>query len=101
MWSVAVAPEGGTRVLPDGCMDLLSRNGELVVAGPDTRAHVFDATSNDPVVGLRFPPGTGPAVFGVAADELRDQRVPVTALWGEALGRRLTERLAAAPDTGR
>jgi AraC-like DNA-binding protein len=38
----------------------------------------------------------GPAVFGVPADELRDRRVPLDALWGRDAVR-LTEQLGASP----
>ncbi|MEV4624664.1 helix-turn-helix transcriptional regulator [Micromonospora sp. NPDC049523] len=95
-WSTA--PPGATpvRVLPDGCMDLIwSERHGLLVAGPDTAAQVGTATG-ERYVGLRFPPGTGPAVFGVPAYELRDQRVPLTALWSDARTRELDERAAYA-----
>jgi AraC-like DNA-binding protein len=84
---------GSYRVLPDGCMDLIWYEDGLLIAGPDTRAHV----SADPVggsyAGLRFAPGLGPLVLGVPARELRDQRVPLDALWPAARTRPLAERL--------
>lgn len=83
---------GSRRVLPDGCMDLLLWGGQLVVAGPDTRAHVVTDPPGTPVTGLRFAPGAGPRVFGVPAHELRDLRVPLAALWPERAVRELTER---------
>ena len=82
------------RVLPDGCTDLIWMGGRLVVAGPDTRATVSEPCGA-PTVGLRFAPGTGPAVFGVAAWELRDTRLPLHELWPEPEVRELEERLAA------
>ncbi|MBO0744442.1 MAG: helix-turn-helix domain-containing protein [Candidatus Dormibacteraeota bacterium] len=81
-------------VLPDGCTDVIWMRGRLVVAGPDTRATPEPATGAG-VVGLRFAPGTGPAVFGVAACELRDTRVPLHDLWPESQVRELEELLAA------
>lgn len=56
------------RVLPDGCLDLLwsSRSG-LLVAGPDRIAYLTDPTPGERWLGLRLPPGIGPAVFGVPA----------------------------------
>ncbi|MBM7088536.1 AraC family transcriptional regulator [Streptomyces sp. S12] len=85
------------RVLPDGCMDLLWHEGRLLVAGPDTRAHL---TGGGPSTwaGLRFGPGTAPALLGVPAHELRDRRVDLTDLWGAAEVRRLTARVRAAAD---
>ncbi|MFD4629204.1 helix-turn-helix domain-containing protein [Streptomyces sp. NPDC058284] len=84
-------------VLPDGCMDLLWTEGRLFVAGPDTRAH-------DPgggpgrYVGVRFFPGSAPALLGVPAHELRDARVDLADLWGAGRARRLAERVDAARD---
>lgn len=75
----AVVP--GNRVLPDGCMDLIWMGGDLVVAGPDTVAHVVDEAAGGTYTGIRFAPGVGPAVFGVPALELRDRRVPLDDLW--------------------
>jgi AraC-like DNA-binding protein len=86
------------RVLPDGCTDLIVSAGALLVAGPDTVAHLAGAAPGTIHVGLRFPPGLGPAVFGVPASELRDQRVPLTALRPEPAVRRLVEQLDAGAD---
>lgn len=84
-------------MLPDGCMDLLWKEGRLLVAGPDTRAHV---TGGPPATwtGIRFPPGTAPALLGVPAHELRDRRVDLADLWPAADVRRLTDRVGAADD---
>ncbi|WP_049579600.1 helix-turn-helix transcriptional regulator [Streptomyces sp. SBT349] len=100
VWSVRSAAGTG-RVLPDGCMDLMWMDGGLVVAGPDTRAHVFRGRPATGIVGLRFAPGAGPCVLGVPADELTDLRVPLADLWpASARVRELTERVAAAGDRG-
>ncbi|MEU0807952.1 helix-turn-helix transcriptional regulator [Streptomyces sp. NPDC005970] len=105
VWS-RTAGAGPQRVLPDGCTDLIwsygdpaAPAGELFVAGPDTRAHLAEGAPGTGWVGLRFVPGTGPAVLGVPAYELKDQRVPLAALWPGAEVRRLAERLAE--ETGR
>lgn len=100
VWSLTVSPAGATRVLPDGCMDLILTGGELRVAGPDTHAHVFTGTPGEAVTGIRFPPGVAPAVLGLPADELRDLRVPLAEVWGAVTDRRLAERLATTPDAG-
>jgi AraC-like DNA-binding protein len=92
VWS-RTAGAGPQRVLPDGCTDLIWADGRLLVAGPDTRAHLAGGPAGTRAVGLRFAPGTGPAVLGVPACELRDQRVPLAALWPEAEVRRLAERV--------
>ncbi|MFJ8228670.1 helix-turn-helix domain-containing protein [Streptomyces sp. NPDC094448] len=85
-------------VLPDGCMDLLWTPGRLFVAGPDTRAQPPQGGPGDRFAGIRFAPGTAPAVLGVPAYELRDRRVELADLWGAAGARRLTERVDAAAD---
>ncbi|WP_093470496.1 helix-turn-helix domain-containing protein [Streptomyces melanosporofaciens] len=94
------AGTGPQRVLPDGCTDLIwaeaGPDGELLVAGPDTRARLAPGPPGTRAVGLRFAPGQGPAVLGVPAHELRDQLVPLAALWPGAEVRRLAERIADA-----
>ncbi|MEG3626891.1 helix-turn-helix transcriptional regulator [Streptomyces poriticola] len=99
VWTVTPEPpaSGPGRVLPDGCMDLLWHEGRLLVAGPDTRAHVTDG-DRSPWAGVRFFPGTAPTLLGVPAHELRDRRVPLTDLWPAAEVRRLTARVNAAAD---
>lgn len=83
-------------MLPDGCMDLIWNAGELIIAGPDTIAHQ-PATGVDPsYTGLRFAPGTAPAILGVPAHELRNQRVPLADVWPATQVRALTERLHSA-----
>ncbi|MGP3922045.1 helix-turn-helix domain-containing protein [Streptomyces sp. 8N616] len=86
------------RVLPDGCTDLIWLDGQLVVAGPDTRAHVPGSSPGARYVGLRFPPGRGPDVLGVPAHELRDLRIPLAALWPGGRVRQLAERVSDAAD---
>jgi AraC-like DNA-binding protein len=84
-------------VLPDGCMDLLWNEGRLLVAGPDTRAHVPEG---EPAhwAGVRFFPGTAPTFLGVPAHELRDRRVDLSDLWPAAAVRRLRTRVDRSPD---
>ncbi|MDX3311388.1 helix-turn-helix domain-containing protein [Streptomyces sp. NPDC054884] len=92
------APSASTRafpVLPDGCMDLLYSEGRLLVAGPDTRAHVPDGPPV-PWAGIRFFPGAAPALLGVPAHELLDRRVELADLWPAPEVRRLTDRVATA-----
>ncbi|WP_374203246.1 helix-turn-helix domain-containing protein [Streptomyces sp. ST2-7A] len=91
---------GTARVLPDGCMDLLWSEGRLLVAGPDTRAHLAHDPPGRDWLGLRFPPGTAPLVLGVPAVELRDARIPLTELWPAAEVRELEDRLAHAATPG-
>ncbi|MCF1645777.1 helix-turn-helix domain-containing protein [Streptomyces indiaensis] len=96
-WTNTPSGDGVVRVLPDGCMDLLWHDGRLMVAGPDTRAHLPDGGTG-PWAGVRFPPGTAPALLGVPAHELRDRRVELADLWPAARVRRLAGAVNAAAD---
>ncbi|WP_406227788.1 helix-turn-helix domain-containing protein [Streptomyces anthocyanicus] len=97
VWTDTPSGPGPGRVLPDGCMDLLWYDGRLLVAGPDTRAHVTEGGAGA-WAGVRFCPGTAPALLGVPADALRDRRVELTDLWPTARARRLAARVNAAAD---
>ncbi|MCM1936839.1 helix-turn-helix transcriptional regulator [Streptomyces sp. G3] len=97
VWTSSPTGSGPGRILPDGCMDLLWHDGRLLVAGPDTHAYVTEGAPG-PWAGVRFYPGTAPALLGVPADALRDRRVALTDLWPAARARRLTARVNAAPD---
>ncbi|MFI8910033.1 DUF6597 domain-containing transcriptional factor [Streptomyces sp. NPDC053513] len=98
LWTrTAAGPTADRPVLPDGCMDLIWADGSLLVAGPDTRAYV-PGESAARYAGVRFAPGDAPGFLGVPARELRDRRVALGALWGEATARRLGERITEAAD---
>jgi AraC-like DNA-binding protein len=87
---------GSGSVLPDGCLDLMWIGGELVVAGPDTVATHAELSAGVEIAAVRFRPGVAPAVLGLPASELRDQRVPLTELWPDAPA--LGHRVGAAAD---
>ncbi|GGM40040.1 AraC family transcriptional regulator [Micromonospora sonchi] len=97
LWtSTAPADPVPTRVLPDGCLDLLwSSRAGLLVAGPDRTAFLSAGGPGERWVGLRLPPGVGPAVLGVPAVELRDRRVPLADLWGPRVTAPLADRAEA------
>ncbi|WP_432170329.1 helix-turn-helix domain-containing protein [Streptomyces sp. 1222.5] len=97
VWTNTPAGAGARPVLPDGCMDLLWTEGRLLVAGPDTRAHVPEGPPRA-WAGIRFFPGTAPSLLGVPAHELRDSRVELADLWPASRVRRLRDRVEAAPD---
>jgi AraC-like DNA-binding protein len=83
-------------VLPDGCLDLMWVGGELVVAGPDSVAARSELAAGVEIAAVRFRPGAAPAVLGLPASQLLDQRVPLAELW--AGGALLERRVAAAAD---
>ncbi|MFD6277799.1 DUF6597 domain-containing transcriptional factor [Streptomyces sp. NPDC060209] len=98
LWTWSGPRDPARPVLPDGCMDLLWAGGRLLVAGPDTHAFTPAAVLSGSCAGIRFAPGTAPALLGVPAHELRDRRVPLDSLWSGNEVRRLTERTAATDD---
>ncbi|WP_037671602.1 helix-turn-helix domain-containing protein [Streptomyces griseus] len=97
VWTNSPSPPGARPVLPDGCMDLLWSEGRLLVAGPDTRAYAPEGPAAS-WAGVRFHPGTAPALLGVPAHELRDHRVELADLWPTTKVRRLRDRIVSAPD---
>ena len=70
-----------TLVLPDGCSDLIWRQGHgLFVAGPDTGPAPAAMPPGTVLVGVRFRPGAGGELLGIPLSELRDQRVDLADL---------------------
>jgi AraC-like DNA-binding protein len=91
--------EGGEfRILPDGCMDLLLMDDELIVAGPDSQAWTGTADAGTRYAGIRFAPGTAPSFLGVPARELLNERVPLREVWSPTRSRRLLDRMRSAAD---
>ena len=88
------------RVLPDGCMDFLWSRDGLVIAGPDTHAHVFVRRPGVAVTGLRFAPGFAPCVIGAPAHAFINERVPLDAVWSAAIVRQVEDDLATSHDAG-
>ena len=79
------------RILPDACVDIVSVNGRLIVAGPATRAHC-STTRRAAAFGVRFRVGAAGAALGLPAAELLDASVPLEDVWGAAEARRIAER---------
>ena len=73
------------RILPDACVDIVSRGGRLFVAGPATTAHITRVRGA--AFGVRFRVGAAGAALGLPAAELRDLSVPLEDVWGPAAGR--------------
>src|SRR6478609_7509048 len=97
-WHRDAGSPGLVRVLPDGCIDLIaSDDGRLFVAGPDTVAQLY-AGRGEALDAIRFGPGLAPVLLGVPASELRDRRVELADVWGDAVAREVAEMLAATPD---
>lgn len=75
-WLRAVDDASGstTLVLPDGCVDLIWRDGRLLVAGPDRGANPATVRPGGTILGLRLRPGVAGAVLGMPASEVLDGR---------------------------
>jgi AraC-like DNA-binding protein len=101
VWAAQIGAEGERhvqRVIPDGCIDLVYCEGELIFAGPDTESVELEVVPNRSYVGLRFRAGRAPAVLGVPASALSDRRICAS----EVLGARalaLSDGLASARST--
>jgi AraC-like DNA-binding protein len=98
-WTRQVQPAADRyvqRVVPDGCIDLIWADGVLQVAGPDTGPVLAQVAPGTGLAAVRFRPGRAPAVLGLPASELRDQRVDLAEIWGAQPTERLIERLHAA-----
>ncbi len=90
-----------TLVLPDGCVDLIWRDDELLLAGPDRSAQPSPIRPGQKILGIRLRPGAAGAVLGVPASEVGDGRLPLEDVLGPDAGR-LAERLGlAASDESR
>jgi AraC-like DNA-binding protein len=98
-WERTAPPDqAAARILPDGCVDLIWRDGDLMVAGPDRGHFLSPLRPGARVAGVRLRPGMAGLVLGLPASELRDSRVGLEEVWGRD-GAELDERLglAAAP----
>src|SRR5919109_505841 len=74
-------PDSDLGVLPDGRVDVIwAADGEVVVAGPQTRPLGRPLPPELVVVGVRFPLGIGPPLLGVPAHELADMHVSLDAI---------------------
>lgn len=76
------AAAGSRLVLPDGCVDLLWRDQELVVTGPDRTAQPSPIRPGQTILGLRLRPGMAGPVLGLPASELPGGRVPLEDVLG-------------------
>lgn len=86
------------RVLPDGCMDFLWTEDGIVIAGSDTRAHLFARRPGVAMTGLRFAPGFAPRVIGAPAHAFTNERVPLDAVWRASVVHRIEDDIAASGD---
>jgi AraC-like DNA-binding protein len=85
--------------LPDECFDLVWVNdGSVWVSGPETKSWSREQPPGTSAVGVRFRPGFGPALLGIAASEVRDARIRLDELWGDRTARELADRAGSCLD---
>lgn len=87
-----VGHSGEVAVLPDGCVDILWRDGRLYAVGPDVVAAHPQLLPGAQVLGARFQPGAARAWLGVPLDELVGTAVELDAVLGPQ-ARQLAARL--------
>ncbi len=73
---------GEIAVLPDGCVDILWRDGRLYVVGPDVVAAHPQLMPGAQVLGARFQPGAARAWLGVPLGEMVGTAVELDAVLG-------------------
>jgi AraC-like DNA-binding protein len=101
LWERSTAPAATrSRILPDGCLDLIWDGRELLVAGPDSAARWHDSPAGTTYTGLRFHRGLGPALLGLPASEVLDLSPSLAQVWPDAAARPLAERVARDPARG-
>lgn len=86
-----------TLILPDGCVDLLWRDGELQLAGVDRSAKASPVRAGETILGLRLRPGIAGPVLGMPASEVLDGHFPLPDVLGEEAAE-VEERLGEARD---
>lgn len=96
---VWIADVGGDpkTLVPDACIDLLwIDNGDTWLCGPETNAWTFSLPTGTTAVGVRFRPAAAPSTLNLDADEIRNVRIPIDALWGDRAARELSGRIHEA-----
>jgi len=93
----ADGPAGLTRVLPDGCLDIVIGPREAIVVGAMTRPILVPSVGRDRLLGVRFRPGLATAFLPIPAAALTDDRAPLEAVWPD--GARVADYVGSAPGT--
>jgi AraC-like DNA-binding protein len=98
LWQKNLGPSAtASRILPDGCLDLMWDGHRLIVAGPDSTARSIHCPGGTAWVGLRFAGGMGPALLGLAAVDVLDRCLDLDEVWSSRDARVLSEQVASDP----
>lgn len=90
----------GAIVPADGCVDLILREGRVLVAGPSTRWIQTLHDGGQTTHGLRLPPGSASGVLHLELAELADRLVPLDELLTPARAHGLREAMLGAERGG-
>ena len=94
----AARDQGGpVDVVPDGCVDLVWREGRLLVAGPDITVARPVLMAGSTVLGARFRAGSAAHWLGLPMSEIVGRSVDLADIWGARRVREFGERIADAP----
>lgn len=94
----AARDQGGpVDVVPDGCVDLVWREGRLLVAGPDITVARPVLMAGSTVLGARFRAGAAAHWLGLPMSEIVGRSVDLADIWGPRRVREVGERIADAP----
>jgi AraC-like DNA-binding protein len=100
MWTNSIPDDhvGPISVVPDGCVDLLWREGALRVAGPDVKAATPVLQPGATIVGVRFRPGAARNWLGLPMSEIVGLQINLAELWGRQ-AREISDRMGQASTT--
>ena len=94
LWERAGESGAPVRVLPDGCIDVVwMQPDDTRLVGANTTAFVVALAPGTRVIGARMRPGGAPALLGIDAEQVRDDRPSLRAVLGDE-----GARVAAALD---
>ncbi|RWI29520.1 MAG: AraC family transcriptional regulator [Mesorhizobium sp.] len=85
-------------VVPDGCVDIIWIDGDLVVAGPDVEVALSTLKPGSTVIGARFRPGAASRWLGLPMSEIVGGRLALNHFWG-ALAREIAQKIGDASST--
>jgi AraC-like DNA-binding protein len=89
-----VESAGSTRVLPDGCLDIVVGPRGAIVVGAMTRPIVVPPAGGSGLLGVRFRPGMATAFLAIPAAALTDDSAPLEAIWPD--GAEIAEHVGSA-----
>lgn len=99
-WCNTLRPEAASlsAVVPDGCVDIIWIDGDLVVAGPDVEVALSTLKPGSTVIGARFRPGAASRWLGLPMSEIVGGRLALNHFWG-ALAREIAQKIGDASST--